>query len=294
MQVVGGDPAVAVLRGGSAEAPPPTPAELDRVHHQLGLDRPLIVQYADFAFSMLRLEPGSSLFSGLPISQEYGQRLPVTLELGVLGLLIAWFLGVPAGVIGALRPDSWIDNVLRVVSVGGLSIPQFWFGALAILAFSLWFGWAPPLGYTSPTIDLARNLQQFLIPAVVLGFSASAGISRITRSAMLEVLYDDYVRTARAKGLPPVHVVVRHAFKNALLPVVTLAGLQVERVIGGAVILENVFALPGLGRYLVDGITHSDLPVVESMTLLFAATFLVANLAVDVLYAWIDPRIRYS
>jgi peptide/nickel transport system permease protein len=292
MHVAPGDAARMMLSGSTGESAPDE-ATVAKLRAQLGLDRPYLVQYVDFMVGLVRFDPGTSLWSGLPITEELAQRAPITLELAVLAALISWLIAIPTGVLSAVRQDTWVDYVFRVVSVAGLAVPVFWLGTLVVLALSTWFRWTPPLGYVGLT-DPGRNVQQFIWPALVLGYSGAAVLSRMTRSAMLEVLREDYVQTARSKGLRERLVVGRHALKNALLPVITLSGIQLGHLLGGAVISESIFALPGVGRFLVDGIFHRDYPVVQTIVVLLAVVFVLLNLLVDVLYAWLDPRIRYG
>jgi peptide/nickel transport system permease protein len=292
MHVAPGDAARMMLSGSTGETVADE-ATVAKLRTQLGLDRPYVVQYADFMFGLIRFDPGKSLWSGLPITQEIADRAPITLELAVLAAIISWLIALPTGMLSAVRRDTWVDYVFRVVSVAGLAVPVFWLGTLVVLALSTWFRWTPPLGYTGVS-DPGRNIQQFIWPAVVLGYSGAAVLSRMTRSAMLEVLREDFVQTARAKGLRERVVVGRHALKNALLPVITLSAIQLGHLLGGAVISESIFALPGIGRFLVDGIFHRDYPVVQTIVVLLAVVFVLLNLVVDVLYAWLDPRIRYG
>jgi peptide/nickel transport system permease protein len=293
MHVAPGDAARMMLSGSTGESVADE-ATVAKLRAQLGLDRPYPEQYADFMLGLVRFDPGTSLWSGLPVTQELAERAPITLELAVLAALISWLIAIPTGVLSAVRQDTWVDYVFRVVSVAGLAVPVFWLGTLVVLAMSTWFRWTPPLGYAGLVTDPGRNFQQFIWPALVLGYSGSAVLSRMTRSAMLEVLREDYVQTARSKGLRERLVVGRHALKNALLPVVTLSAIQLGNLLGGAVISESIFALPGIGRFLVDGIFHRDYPVVQTIVVLLAVVFVLLNLLVDMLYAWLDPRIRYA
>ena len=293
MRIAPGDVALMILTGSSGEAVGDQ-AAVARLRETLGLNKSYPEQYLDFVSGLVRFDPGKSLWSGQPITQELAQRLPVTLELAALAVIVSCLIAIPTGVLSAVRQDSWVDYLFRVVSIGGLAIPVFWMGTLVVLAMTNWFRWLPPLGYATLLNDPVRNLQQFIWPVLVLGYSNAAVVSRMTRSAMLEVLRDDYIQTARAKGLRDRAVVVRHALKNAFLPVITLLSIELGHLIGGAVISETIFTLPGVGRYLVDAIFHRDYPVVQTIVVMLAFVFVFLNLITDLIYAWLDPRIRYS
>jgi peptide/nickel transport system permease protein len=218
----------------------------------------------------------------------------VTIELGLLSIGVAVLLGVPTGVVSAVRQDTTLDYVLRIVSLAGLSMPSFWLGMVIILAMVAWLGWIPPLTYVSPTENLRLHLVQFALPALAVGYRSSALIMRITRSALLDVLREDYIRTARAKGQRPVLVIWRHAFQNAILPVITVIGIEVAFVIGGLVVTESVFNLPGVARFLVQAVLWRDYPVVQNLVMLISVVVVLANLVVDLLYGLLDPRVRYA
>jgi peptide/nickel transport system permease protein len=220
--------------------------------------------------------------------------MPVTAELGLLAMAIGLLIAVPVGVISAVRQDTRTDYVARGVAIGMLAIPGFWLGTLVITLPSIWWGWTPPLRYTKLWEDPGKNLGQMIIPAIILGIALSGTVMRLTRAQMLEVLRQDYVRTAAAKGLRERAIVVHHALRNAFIPVLTLLGLEVAIVVGGAVVIESVFALPGIGRYLLEGIQYRDYPVIQALNLIFATVIVLTNLLVDLLYAWFDPRVRYS
>lgn len=290
MRVLPGDVATMILGEGGSNKP----EDVQRLTSELGLDRPLPVQYADWIFGVIRLDAGSSLWSKEPVLTEIGRRLPLTMELAVLTFIVSMAVALPTGIIAATRRGTWMDYAARIFSVAGLAMPNFWVGTLIVLALVSWFNWSPPLGYAHFFEDPIKNLQQIIWPAVALGYAQAAILSRMTRSSLLEVLREDYVRTAHAKGLRERSVVLRHALRNALLPVVTLSAIQFANVLGGTVVLETVFSLPGLGRYLVDGIGRRDYPVVQTLVLLFACIFVGVNLIVDLLYAVMDPRIRYA
>jgi peptide/nickel transport system permease protein len=292
MRVAPGNVAQMQLSGDSGGGA--SPEEVGELSRQLGLDRPYYVQYAAFLVGLLRLEPGTSLWTKEPVLHELAQRLPVTLELAFLAVLISWAIALPSGVLSAVYQDTWVDYTFRVLTVAGLSVPAFWGGTLLVLLLVRQFGWMPPLGYVSPATDLRLNLQQFIWPALIIGYATAAILSRITRSAVLEVLREDYVRTARAKGLAGFTIVGRHVLKNALAPVVTLSAVQMGNLLGGSVISETIFTLPGVGRFLVDAILHRDYPVVQTIVVLFATVVVMLNLLTDMLYAWFDPRTRQT
>jgi len=267
--------------------------ELAKLRKELGLDRPYTEQYALWLWQMVSFNPGYSIFTNEPIAVSLRKAIPVTLELAALSMVIGLVVAVPIGVLSATRQDSASDYAGRVVAVSGLSFPDFWLGTLVITFAAIWFHWIPPIGYVSFWESPWRNLQQFLLPAAVLGFRLSAATMRMTRSTVLEVLREDYVRTAWAKGLGGRIVVYKHALKNALIPVVTIVGGQLGVLLAGTVVVETIFALPGMGRLTVEAILYRDYPVVQTNVMLVAATLVTLNLVVDLTYAWLDPRIRY-
>jgi peptide/nickel transport system permease protein len=269
-------------------------ADRKRLEAELGIDKPVAVQYTRWLGEIVRGELGKSYRYDLPAWQIIRPRLPVTLELAVLALAFSVLLGVPTGVISAIRQDRPLDYLLRVLSLAGLSMPSFWLGMLVILLLVRSLGWIPSMTYVSPFDDLGANLFQFLLPALAVGYRSSALIMRITRSAMLEVLREDYIRTAWAKGQRETLVVWRHALKNASLPVITLIGIEFAFLIGGLIVTETVFNLPGVARYLVDAIQVRDYPIVQNLVMLIAVVVVLANLTVDLLYTWLDPRIKYG
>ena len=269
-------------------------ADKKQLERELGVDRPLAVQYARWVGEVARGDLGKSYRYDMPAWRIIKPRLPVTLELAFLALFFSILLGVPFGVLSAVRQDRPLDYVLRVLSLAGLSMPAFWLGMIIILFFVRALGWMPSITYVSPFVDLKANLWQFTVPALAVGYRSSALIMRITRSAMLEVLREDYIRTAWAKGQRGTLVVWRHALKNASLPVITVVGIEFAFLIGGLVVTETVFNLPGVARYLVDAILLRDYPVVQNLTMFIAVVVVLANLAVDLLYAWADPRIKYE
>jgi peptide/nickel transport system permease protein len=289
MRVMPGD-ALTALMGESGNV---GERELAKLRKDLGLDRPYHEQYALWVWQMVSLNPGHSIFTNEPIAVSLRKAIPVTLELAALAMVIGIAIAVPVGVLSATRQDSTSDYVGRVVAVSGLSFPDFWLGTLVITFAAIWFHWIPPIGYVSLWEAPWKNLQQFVLPAAVLGFRLSAATMRMTRSTVLEVLREDYVRTAWAKGLGGRIVVYKHALKNALIPVVTIIGGQLGVLLAGTVVVETIFALPGMGRLTVEAILFRDYPVVQTNVMLVAGTLVTLNLVVDLTYAWLDPRIRY-
>ncbi len=269
-------------------------ARLAELRRMFGLDLPIHVQFGEWLGGVLRGDLGHSLRTSRPVIQDLALRFPVTLELTVLSLVFAVAIALPAGVAAAVRRGGPVDLLVSVLALLGLSVPGFFLGILLILLFSLRLGWFPPAGYVPLNEDLVGNLRHMVLPALSLGLILAAATVRISRSTMLEVLERDYVRTARAKGLHEGRVRYRHALRNALIPIVTVVGLQFGTLLGGAVIIEQVFSLPGIGRFALEGINLRDYPVVQGAVLAIAAAFVVVNLVVDVMYSLIDPRIRYG
>jgi peptide/nickel transport system permease protein len=290
MRVMPGD-ALTALMGESGNV---SAKDLEKLRKDLGLDRPYYEQYALWVWQMVSFNPGDSIFTNEPIPVALKKAIPVTLELATLSIILGLTIAIPVGVLSATRQDSASDYVGRVVAVSGLSMPEFWLGTLVITFAAIWFHWIPPIGYVSLWDSPWKNLQQFLVPAAILGFRLSAATMRMTRSTVLEVLREDYVRTAWAKGLAGKIVVYKHALKNALIPVVTIVGGQLGTLLAGTVVVETIFALPGMGRLTVEAILYRDYPIVQTNVMLVAATLVTLNLIVDLTYAWLDPRIRYS
>ena len=293
LRVIPGDVAMIILSGseGSSVANPQQMADL---RHKLGLDQSLTQQYASWAGGIVRLDLGRSLKTERPIVDEIGAALPVTLELIILSTIVSLVIAIPLGILSAMHQDTGMDYVFRVATVGGLAMPVFWTATLVILILTLYFDWMPPLGFATFLEDPLKNVQQMVWPVLVLGYYQAAVIGRMTRSQMLEVLRQDYVRTARAKGLRERTLIYTHALKNAILPIITLSGLQFGVLIGGTMPLEVVFVLPGLGTTLVESILSRDYPIVQTIVLLIAMLQVAVNLVVDMMYAWFDPRIRYT
>ena len=264
------------------------------IMRELGIDRPLVVQYGEWIWQILHGDLGKSYRYDLPAWEIIRPLLPVTIELATLSMIVAVLLGVPTGVVSAVRQDSTLDYVLRVVSLAGLSMPSFWLGMVIILALVAWIGWIPPMTYVPASENLKLHMIQFALPALAVGYRSSALIMRITRSALLEVMREDYIRTARAKGQGERTVIWNHALKNAILPVVTVIGIEFAFLIGGLVVTETVFNLPGIARFLVQAILWRDYPIVQTLVMFIAMVVIISNLAVDMLYGVLDPRVRYG
>lgn len=268
--------------------------DLEALRAKLGLNRPLHMQYVTWLGQVVQGNLGESLWTKRPVLEEIVRRLPISAELGALAILVALCLALPIGVLSAIRQDTMQDYTARSLAILGLSIPSFWKATLVIVLPSIWFGWAPPLQFTPLSQDPWQHFSQFILPAIILGIASGASIMRLTRALMLEVLRQDYIRTAWSKGLREGRVVMRHAFKNAIIPVVTIVGIQVGQIASGTVIMETIFGLPGMGRFLVDAIYQRDYPVVQGVNLLIASIIVLVNLLVDMTYAYLDPRIRYQ
>jgi peptide/nickel transport system permease protein len=291
MRVIPGDVTLLILGGDQTGRI--DPQQVAAMRHQLGLDQPIAVQFGQWLWGVLRLDFGKSLWTGQPVIEEVLIRLPLSLEVAILATIVSVLLAIPLGMLAAVRQDSWVDYVIRVVSIGGQAIPSFWVGILVILFLVIYFGWGPPLEFTPPWVDPWANFQQLIWPVATVGYRYAAVTTRMTRSTVLEVLREDYIRTAWAKGLRERAVVIRHALKNAMLPVITLVGTEFAFLIGGLVVTETVFTLNGVGRFVVDAVAHRDYPVVQALVFLIAFCFVVVNLLIDLTYAWFDPRIRY-
>jgi len=265
-----------------------------KLEQMLGLDQPFYRQYVTYIGKALRGDLGVSLWTKEPVLDEILRRLPVSLELAVLAMFFGLLIAVPAGIFAAVRQDTWLDYLFRTSAIGGLSVPGFWMATIVIVSASIWWQWVPPMRYTPLARDPVRNLSQLLLPAIILGFALSASVMRMTRSMVLEVLREDYIRTAWAKGLSESVVIARHVLKNAMIPVVTVMGLQLSALLGGTVIMESIFVLPGMGKFLLDAITWRDYPVIQGINLFLATSVIVLNLVIDVVYGFLDPRIRFG
>ncbi len=287
LHLIPGDPVLAML-GNEAD-----PRAVRALRQELGLDRPLPVQYVEWLGRVLRGNLSRSIQTREPVARLILERFPATLELAAAALLLGVSGGVVAGVVSARRRDHPADYVATSLALFGISMPNFWLGILLILLFSLYQGWLPPGGHVGLTVDPLGNLRYLVMPAIVLAVQIAGVVTRMVRSSVLEVLAQDYVRTARGKGLGERPVFYRHALKNALIPVTTVVGLQLGALLGGAVITETIFSWPGIGKFLVDAIFSRDFPIVQGIVLLVTVFFILANLAVDVAYVYLDPRVTY-
>jgi peptide/nickel transport system permease protein len=270
-----------------------TQETLQMERQRLGLDKPLIGQFGDWMVGLATLDFGQSMWTGRPVAYEIGLRLELSLQVAIMATIIAVLIAIPLGTISALYQNTWIDYVVRVLAIAGLAVPSFWLGMLIILALLLWVGWLPPITFTPFYKDPLQNLSQLIWPALAVGYRYSAVATRMTRSTLLEVMREDYIRTARAKGVFERLVVARHAMRNALLPVVTVIGLEFAFLIGGLVVTEQVFNLNGIGKLFVEATTRGDYTMTQALVMLVAFFFILINFTVDLLYAALDPRIRY-
>ena len=290
LRVLPGDIVELKYAGTGSYAPPEA---LARERAQLGLDQPVWKQFITWIVGIARLDFGISMWTGQPITHEIAIRLELSIELAVMATLVAVLLSIPLGAIAAVKQDTWMDYFVRIFSIAGLAIPSFWLGIVIILAFVIYFRWLPPLTFTSLWVDPKANLIQLIWPALAVGYRYSAVATRMTRSAILEVLREDYIRTARAKGVWERAVLIRHALKNALLPVITVIGIEFAFLVGGLVVTEQVFNLNGIGKLFVEAITQRDYTMVQSLVLLTSFVFIFVNFLVDLINAYLDPRVRY-
>jgi peptide/nickel transport system permease protein len=290
MRLLPGDPILMYLTANNVESI--SNEEVELLRHEYGVDRPLAVQYFSWAAGVFRGDLGQSIAYNSSVTGEVLRRIPITLHLGLLAFLLGWLIGVPAGIICAIRRGGWLDTVITFLTNIGITIPSFWLGILMIYLFSLYFNWLPTYGYTSPFEDFWGSTKQLVMPVICLALFPVASMARQTRSSMLEVLRQDYIRTAWSKGLKERQIVILHALKNGLIPIVTYSGLGLSSILGGAVIIEQVFAIPGIGRLSVTSLFNHDYAVTQGVTLVIASGVVFINLLVDVSFAWLDPRIR--
>ena len=288
MKLVPGDPAM-IIAGLSA-----TPAEVEHIRHQLGLDQPFWTQLWTWYGNLLQGDLGQSLLLGRSVTISILERLPVTLSISFYALFLTLLVALLSGTLAALRQNSWVDQLMMTIALIGVSLPNFWLGLMLIILFAVWLGWLPSGGYVPLLEDPSGWLAAATLPALSLAMLQMGLLARITRATMLEVLRQDYIRTARAKGMPPWVVVGKHAFKNVMIPVVTVTGIIFSLLMGGSVVIETVYSIPGVGRLMASAILRRDYPVIQGGMLFVAAMLLVVNLVVDVLYAWFDPRVRYG
>jgi peptide/nickel transport system permease protein len=267
---------------------------LQQERARLGLDKPILVQFVDWTLGALRFDFGLSMWTGRPIVQEVAIRIELSLQLTIMASIIATVLAIPLGAMAALKQDTWVDYAIRLFSIGGLAMPGFWLGILTILCLLVFFHYLPPLTFTPLLKNPGENLSQLIWPALTVGYRYSAVATRMTRSTLLEVMRDDYVRTARAKGLAEQFVVLRHAMRNALLPVITVIGLEFAFLLGGLLVTEQVFNLNGIGKLMVEAVVRRDYTMTQALIMLVASAFVVTNFFIDLLYMFLDPRISYS
>jgi peptide/nickel transport system permease protein len=291
LRIVPGDVVEVKLRGDGGNVSQET-VELER--KRLGLDKPLLYQFGDWMVGLAKLDLGKSMWTERPVIDEIAIRLELSLEVAILATIFATLLSIPLGTLAALFRDTWIDYVVRIVTIGGLSIPSFWFGMLIILSLLSFFNWLPPITFTPIYVDPVANLTQLVWPAMAVGYRYCAVTARMIRSSLLEVMSEDYIRTARAKGVFEKLVVSRHALRNALLPAITVMGLEFAFLIGGLVVTEQVFNLNGIGQLFVQSVARNDFMLIQGMVMMIAAFYVFINLVVDLLYAVFDPRIRYG
>ncbi len=268
--------------------------EVERLKAELGMDKPLAVQYFDWLGAVAHGDLGNSLWTKRPVAQELSWRYPVTLEMSILALLMSLVISIPIGIITAVRQDTWTDYLLRSIAIGGIAIPSLWIATLVLTLPSVWFGWVPPLRYVPFTENPIANLSVMFLPAAITSIALSGRTIRITRGMVLEVLRQDYIRTAWSKGLTERTILYRHATKNALIPVISVIGLEIPFLLGGTVIMEQIFNLPGMGLYMLQTLQKRDYVPAQSIILIFAGATVLINLAVDLLYSYVDPRIRYG
>ena len=291
LRIVPGDIVLLKLAGDGGRV---DEAVLQQERARLGLDKPIPLQFVDWTLGAIRFDFGVSMWTGRPIIQEVGTRLELSLQLTIMASIIATLLAIPLGAMAALRQDTWVDYAIRLFSIGGLALPGFWVGILTILCLLLFFHYLPPLTFTPLLRNPAENLSQLIWPALTVGYRYSAVATRMTRSTLLEVMRDDYIRTARAKGLAEQFVVMRHAMRNALLPVITVIGLEFAFLLGGLLVTEQVFNLNGIGKLMVDAVVRRDYTMTQALIMLVASAFVVTNFLIDLLYVFLDPRINYS
>lgn len=293
MRIAPGDVAIMMLGGGEGGGGI-DPEALERIRTELGLNKPLYEQYLGWIYGLLTLDFGKSFFYNADMDRLIGRKAPLSLQVGVMGLIIGSILGIAGGVIAALKQDTFFDYLIRGLAILGISVPTFWSGMMLILIFVRVFDWIPRQGYIPIWEDPIANLAQLIWPALIIGLGFLMGVPlRMMRATMLEVMREDYIRTARAKGLKERVIIVRHAMRNALIPVLTLIGIFLPITVTGLVVTEQVFGLPGIGRMMVDSINQRDFPVVQLVVTLTGFAVVAANLGVDLLYGWLDPRIRY-
>jgi len=291
LRLLPGDPIYLLLT--SEELQVKTPEEVQALRHEYGLDRPLIVQYFDWLGGVLRGDFGTSIRFRFSVGRLMLERVPLTIHLGILAFILSHVAGIGAGVVSAVRRGKWLDTVVTVLANIGITVPIFWLGIMMIYLFAVYLRWLPVMGYTSPFDDFWLSTKQLIMPVICLAIMPMASAARQTRSSMLEVMHMDYIRTAWSKGMKEQAVIFRHAMKNGLIPVFTLLGLHLSTIIGGSVLIETVFNIPGMGRLAVASVLNRDYLVTQGITMVIAAMIIFVNLVIDISYGWLDPRIRY-
>jgi peptide/nickel transport system permease protein len=291
LRIVPGDVVEVKLRGDGGAV---TQETIEMERRRLGLDKPLAEQFADWMAGLAVLDLGKSMWTDRPVVDEIGLRLELSLQVAIMATIFVVLFAIPMGTIAALKRDTWIDYVVRVVTIGGLSVPSFWLGMLLMVGLLALFQWLPPITYTPLYVDPIANLSQLIWPAIAVGYRYAAVVARMVRSSLLEVLQEDYIRTARAKGVWEKLVISRHALRNALLPAITVVGLEFAFLIGGLVVTEQVFNLNGIGKLFVQSVSRNDFVMIQGLVMVIAAFYMLVNLVVDMLYAILDPRIRYQ
>ena len=271
-----------------------TEEQLDQIREEAGLNRSLVVQYFDWLGKVFQGELGESMLTKTSVTEDIARRVPITMHLGLLAFIIGIIVGIPIGIISAIRRATWMDTILTTAANIGITVPVFWLGVMMIWVFAVELDWLPVMGYTSPFEDFAKNTQQIIMPVLCIAVWPVASNARLARSAMLEILRQDYIRTAYAKGLSERLVIYKHALKNSLIPIVTLAGTGIPIIVGGQILIENVFNIPGMGRLTVNSLLNLDYTYVQGTTLIITGVVVLSNLLVDISYGWLDPRIRYN
>jgi peptide/nickel transport system permease protein len=292
IRLLPGDPILVIVSNANTQSM--SSEQMTQLRHQFGLDQPLPIQYLNWLGGVLHGDLGTSIFSRTPVADEIFRRLPITFEIGILAIFFGAIVGVPMGIISAVRRGTWVDQLVITLSNLGITVPTFWLGLILMLVFGLSLKWLPVMGYTSPFEDLGLHFAKIIMPVFVLSIFPLASTARQTRSSMLEVTHQDYIRTAWSKGLKERDIIFKHALKNGLIPVITTLGLSVPMTVGGSVIIETVFNIPGMGRLAVSSVQSQDYAYVQGIILIIAAMVVIVNLLVELAYGWADPRIRYN
>jgi peptide/nickel transport system permease protein len=292
MRMLPGDPIRMIITASNTESF--TEEQIAQVRHEHGLDRSLYIQYIAWVGDLFKGDMGDSILQKVPVSDEIIRRIPITFHLGILAFIIGQLLGIPVGIVSAVRRGTWLDTLVTTISNLGITVPSFWLGILLMYFFGLYLNWLPIMGYTSPFTDFWLNSKQLIMPVFCLAVFPIAATARQTRSSMLEIMRQDYIRTAWSKGLKERSVIIRHALKNGMIPIITLAGMGVPMIVGGAVLIETVFNIPGMGRLAVTSVLNQDYPYVQGIVIIISAAVLLVNFIVELIYGWLDPRIRYN